>query len=82
MMFQARTTQLEDEFGSQESILIYGGVKTGPPELFDYCPEWLKFFLISMFCSPGSVENNSQSDNNLSIIIYKYKLHCIERHFH
>ena len=65
MMFQARTTQHEDEFGSQEAILSDGGVKTGPPELFECSPEWLKFFLISMFCSPGSVENNSQSDNNL-----------------
>ena len=62
MTFQAQTSQQEGEFGSQESILIDGGVKPDPPELFERSPlgssEWLKFFLISMFCSPGLVEKN------------------------
>ena len=52
-----QTTQ--GEFGSEESILIDGGVKPDPPGLFQYSPEWRKFFLISMFCCPGLVEYNS-----------------------
>ena len=62
MTFQAQISQQEGEFGSQESILIDGGLKPDPPKLFECspleAPQWLKFFLISMFCSPGLVENN------------------------
>ena len=65
MTFQAQSTQHEDTFGSQESILIDGGVKPDPPELFECSPEWSKFFLISMFCLPGLVE--------LTTTTYKHK---------
>ena len=64
MTFQAQTSQQNDEFGSQESILIDGGVKPDPPELFECSPEWCQFFLISMLWVPGLVKNYSQIDKN------------------
>lgn len=64
MTFQAQTSQQNDEFGSQESILIDGGIKPDPPELFECSPEWCQFFLISMFWVPGLVKNYSQIDKN------------------
>ena len=68
MTFQARATQQEGAFGSQELILIDADVKPDPPELFECSPEWCKFFSISIFSLPGLVKSYSQIDHNKALI--------------